>query len=722
MNLKRRVIQIGLIVLLTSLLFMTGAVSAKAQIPPGYSLVAENQYLELYIEQDLVHFVIHHKESGETWHTNPDIGLFDNPGSLWAQHSQSQLVLEYTDLRRRSRSVTNNIRQDAMISLMTIEDGIRATFTMQGLGFQIPVDYVLGDNYLEVNIPHDEIKETGDHLLTWIQVVPFFDAAHNSEEGYMVIPDGSGAVTHFTDEHPRYNSGFEGYVYGRDGYTFHEHGDDLFFMTTRQEVGMPVFGMVNNGKAFLGVITQGEYDSQIIASPSGYIIDFYRAGVQFTYRKGYRVSLSRATTVSTWESRPIETDRTVRFYLLTGDDADYIGMANVYRDYIQQHFNIAGRLHMKDDVPPIHIRIFNAIIKPGLVLDELVVMTTFKESQEIVQALLDIGVDHMDVSLIGWNKDGLDGILPRRLPAESALGGDRGLKEFTSWANEQGIDIFLEANYLDAFQGNGGFNNRHDVIRGPSRIPVNYRDHYLLSPVVAFERFARSDIPQMASRYGVNGLELTRFGRHLLVDRNYNYTLEREDTAFWWLQIARLSQEELGRVAIRGSSTWLLSVADKVLDIPTEPSTLLFVDYSIPFYQIVVSGLVPYTTYPSNLRNDPRREFLKMLEYGAVPSFEITYRDASLLRDTMHSVLFSSLYTHWIEEILYEFEVANKKMGYLKAMAITEHQQLAPDVFITGYEDGSRVYVNYRDTDYVTDTGVEIGALDYVLIKGGENE
>lgn len=721
MNVRPGLKGIWVAAVVACLLLLSAAAGAQNQIPPGYLLTAENQYLELYLNDEEAKLIVRHKESGEIWWTNPDT-TGHTIASLWHSHMNSQVVVEYTDAKKRTDRRTDNVDQEAIVSYQPIPNGVKITFTMEALGFIIPIEYTLGDNYLEVRVRDEDLKETSEYIIVNMWLVPFFGSVPDTEEGYMVIPDGSGAVAYFRKDHPEYNAHFEEWVYGRDTFRLGRFtiGQDVFWRETARDVGMPIFGMVHGNKAFLGVITEGDFDARIVASPAGYIVNFYRTFANFSVRKEYQAPLSRTNRVPTKESQRIATDRAVRYYFLVGDEANYIGMANTYRSYLQERFHIAGRMNMKDDVAPFHLRIFMSIMKPGLLWDQLVVMTTFEQAREIVEALMEAGVDHMDITLVGWQKGGLGERLPHRLPAEPKLGGDKGLAEFTAWAQSQGFRVFLEDNYVDAFEVNGGFNTRHDVARTPAKLPLSQGDHYILSPLVAFERFARRDIPEMAKRYGVDGLELTYFGSRLMLDRNANYRLEREDTAFWWLQIARLAKEEMGHVVIRGMNTWLLSVADKMVDVPIENSTVLFVDHSIPFYQIVISGLVPYSTYPGNLRNDPRRDFLKMIEYGAIPTFELTYQDSSLLKETRYSTLYSSEYRMWLPFVVEEYQIANVEMGYLKTQAIVDHRQLAENVFMTGYEDGSRVYVNYRDEPYVTDDGIEIGPLDFVLVRGGE--
>ena len=106
-----------------------------------------------------------------------------------------------------------------------------------------------------------------------------------------------------------------------------------------------------------------------------------------------------------------------------------------------------------------------------------------------------------------------------------------------------------------------------------------------------------------------------------------------------------------------------------------------------------------------------------MVEYGMLPIFELTYEDSALLRDTEYAMLFSSQFDTWLETVKEEFEAINVGMGMLQRVAIVSHGQIAPNVFETGYEDGTRVIVNYNDYPYEEDS-VTVPALDYVILKG----
>ena len=60
------------------------------------------------------------------------------------------------------------------------------------------------------------------------------------EEGYLFIPDGSGALAYFRPNPPDYSRGFNEAIYGQDKFEFRTTVEQL--LTKRSQVVMPVFG------------------------------------------------------------------------------------------------------------------------------------------------------------------------------------------------------------------------------------------------------------------------------------------------------------------------------------------------------------------------------------------------------------------------------------------------------------------------------------------------
>jgi hypothetical protein len=55
----------------------------------------------------------------------------------------------------------------------------------------IPVEYRLEKDGFKVSIPCESIEITGKITLTNIKLLPFYESAFATEEGYMLLPDGS---------------------------------------------------------------------------------------------------------------------------------------------------------------------------------------------------------------------------------------------------------------------------------------------------------------------------------------------------------------------------------------------------------------------------------------------------------------------------------------------------------------------------------------------------
>lgn len=691
-------------------------------VPDGFLLVAENANLQLYIEPDVTQFIVYDRRNGKLWRTNPP-GPHDRiPSALWRTHAQSQITFSYTDAKRRQIKQTDPLTEGATVTYEPIRDGVRVVYTMNTRGFVITTDYILGPDYLEVRIPDSGLQENDEFVIVYLELLPFFGAATDNDEGYMVFPDSSGAIAPFHSDHGRYAKQFEEYVYGPEDYPFVEYDP---MRPVNRQVPMPIFGLKHHDGAFLGVITQGEYDAKVVAAPSGYIVDYYRTNAKFVVRREYLAPLRRNANVQTVESRRIAVDRAVRYYLLPEDRASYTGMALRYREHLIDTLNLQpGRVAGDDGIAPIHIRIFQAVSQQQLVFDTLITLTTFAQAREIVETLKANGVKELDVTLVGWTHKGYAGRYPRRLPVSGPLGGEAGLRAFVQWANEQGVRVYLDDNYVDAYEDNGGFSTRTDVVRSPAKLPISgfgigfAGTRYILSPGIALRDYASRDIPRIAN-FGVNGLDFERFGWTLISDRNAHYTAERYQVAETWSEIVKLARSHMGGAIIQGGNIYMLPLADKVLRAPMEDTTHLFASRSIPFYQIAVHGIVPYHGWPGNLRSEPRREFLKNVEYGSLPVFELTYEDSSKLKDAeRYNVLFSSQYAVWEDTVLEEYRIQGEQMGYLQDVAIVDHNELDNLVYETVYEDGSRVVVNYRRTEW-TDGNVVVGPLDFVHIGGG---
>jgi hypothetical protein len=243
---------------------------------------------------------------------------------------------------------------------------------------------------------------------------------------------------------------------------------------------------------------------------------------------------------------------------------------------------------------------------------------------------------------------------------------------------------------------------------------------YLLNPVLALNNFARKDIPKIG-KFGVAGLDLRFFGSVALTDNNFGYPLTRQEFVDYWKQIIALSRQETGGVTIQGVNAYMLGQADFYTLMPLDRFNYVFSEETVPFYPMAVHGLIrytgKYTGTASNLRSD-RMEFLRALEYGALPTFEVTANPSVLLTRTQYNRLYSSRFVDWEPQIVDEYELFVRQLGHTVNQLIVDHKKLATGVYQTTYEDGTRVIVNYEERRY-TDGNIAVEGQNYLILPPG---
>ncbi len=274
-------------------------------------------------------------------------------------------------------------------------------------------------------------------------------------------------------------------------------------------------------------------------------------------------------------------------------------------------------------------------------LRDLIRMTSFAEARAILADLAEAGVRRADVIVAGWNRGGVAGRYPQRLPVERRLGDVGDLRALADDIAARGQRLFLSDDYLVAQPGGRGVFPFADAIRGVDGLPVGEGGTYMLNPQVSLRKFAVRDIPRMAD-LGASGLWLENFAGIAVPDTNDRYPLSREGFAASWMQIAGLTRAQFGAVAMTGSNSYAVPYADVLSFVSTDSTHYDLFDQTVPFYQIAVHGLVSYSGAPYNMLNDGRRTFLRQVEYGAVPAFVLTKASSSLLYRTQTNSLYST--------------------------------------------------------------------------------
>ena len=435
------------------------------------------------------------------------------------------------------------------------------------------------------------------------------------------------------------------------------------------------------------------------------------------YRNFYIATTSNAQKLRSLEKERIPGDRQLVYAFLSGDEANYSGMAKAYRQHLVETGDL--RKNTSGDQPRMMIDFLMGIRKKGFLFEHFVSMTTFEQAEEVLLELSKRGVTRTDIALLGWNETGVLKC-PYSTDPAGKLGGVRGIERLADTAAALGYPLLLHVNPVGAQKGAGGFSTARDVIKQKSSLVVtdSSQTNYWLTPKRALERLLEFLSPNRSWLRKTSGLYIDEIGSLLYTHYDGNSIFTRQNTADMFNDMCEETEEMLGKIMIAGSNVLMASHASVMRDVPTEDTGYFFTSETVPFLQIVYHGYVDYTDRPFNLFANAEKEQLRAIEYGCMPYFKLTYDNPSKLKGTAYTTLFSSQASQWYNEI----QAVNKRYQEIFSgiwdCTIESHDKVAEGVYRTLYSDGTAVYVNYNAEPY-TYEGASIDPVSYFVSRKG---
>lgn len=674
--------------------------------------VAENDTFRFEYDEEGADVYITDKRSGKVWSNTVDENYYK--AELPNRNVLSQLLTVTFASEEGKLSMVNVFGNGANAANYKLEhrySGEEVILAMSVASGTISFEIHMGINEdgFYYKIPAESVKETGSNMLVNIQMMPTFGAAVAGEEGYTLLPDGSGTlIYHKTYDDP--NAKLYMYpFYGTDV-------QDIQEITENSEQGyhnlmLPVYGISHGDGAMLAAVTSGEADTILNIAPAGFRFNgLNRAYLTFNYRIYYSETVNGSDYIQIIPHNYIS-DRSVQIFLLDREHNTYSDMAVAYREYLEQ----AGELKEREDRSsvPLVVDIVMGANESNLFGRKLIPATTYSQAAEIVSDLRE-SVSNLKVVLEGWGSGGCD-TLPTSPALEKKFGGKSGWKELMATCKEKDTALYLNMDFINANEKTGKFNDRKDTIRSGFGTVVNDGDRYLLNPVRVLERFYDSAVKKKNLTKDAF-LQLDTIGNLLTYDHSKSGATSRTAAQEAYEKVLAKASKQMEQVAVTGGNQYVLPYVSLMSEIPYTNSDYYLGDKEIPFYQIVVHGSVDYTSSAGNNSYDLMYQKLKWIETGSVPYFILTYESPVVLNKTDRNDLFSSEYSVWkdtIKEISKEF---NDRLGEVWNQKIVKHEEKEGLVIIT-YENSVRIYINYTD-DSVEMDGISVPAMDYFVVKG----
>lgn len=620
--------------------------------------------------------------------------------------------------------------------------------------FKISVEYVLDGDDLVARIPagsvtypievfDQKLDRVMSYPLTQINLLPYFGAANTEAKGYLFVPEGSGALIYLNNGKTTADI-YSRYVYGRDYSTMPltEYSTSL-----KGQIFLPVYGIKNGDQAFLAIIEDGDAMAQICAVVAGMRDSYNRVWPAFDFIPNARVNLQsddshadlrhlRQLAMMMYQSRAYQGDITVRYAFLSGDEANYTGMAKRYRDYLVGEHGL--KPVDRSEGLPLIVDVIGSfdVTKPvfGIPMNVAQAATTYQQTGLIVSDLLDSGVDDIVVRYRGWLKGGMNHIYPKKAVLESAVGSKSDLNKLVSSLKECGVQLYPDVTFLTVLR-NGlldGFITFRDASRFLSRKSAFIPKHNLASHQIeaGTERPIVSPrlLPELVGGFmesykklGISGISLSGLGKMLNSDFRIDVTqlVDRQQAEDIVVKQAQLIAGMNIDIMVTGGNAYMWPYAKYVIEAPMNCIGLALLDSSVPFFHIAASGYVVRAGSPANLSDLAGRAWLlKTLETGCVPYFVVSYSPSSDMKNTEFDHFYATTYESVRNEILETYSKIAQISGDLWSKAIVDHEVIVPEVFGTTYEDGTTIIVNYS-VDPVEVNGVVVPAEDYLVIAGG---
>lgn len=684
-------------------------------------LTFANGQLSVTLDTTTGEFVLTELASGRTYRSNPEGKNDPDVKGVNRFRMYSQLLVTMLDRTTHETSLkvsyTGSVMREGL-SVERIAGGVRLAFTFPENEVTVPLDLLLDGGTFSARVDSDAIVQDGEYLVYALGVLPYFGSGTAQDEGYLFVPDGSGALVEFGVDRRDFKA-YSQPIYGSDpAYAGDMDG------SRKSPIRLPVFGIEKGGSTFLAEVAKGAASANIEAYAPGMINAQAAVYATFTYIGSGLVTIGESSQGAVKESQVYQTGNRllkqvqVDYHLLP-QGGGYNAMAACYRDILRSRGVGADTL----DPLAFYSEFVGGVMRQesvfGFYLNREKALTTVGQ---IRSAVAELAIPHTTVLYSDWTSQQIRGDLQTKATPAGKLGKAADLRTLAEELGEGGLRLSCEPllvrqsslgfiRYFHAAKRLGGEINKVYTYK-PSTLYIDKEKpvSYLLRP----DRWNRSLDPFLKAagkEYPTAGLYSATLGNTLFTDFDQSRFTTRTQVAD---QVSILLAGTKRRWTLKEPNAYALPYADTVAEVPTASSGFDLFTRDIPFYSLVLDGLLNKTIPAANGDGDSRAALLKALETGSSLYFRFTCGDPEILTYTAQDGLYYSTFSQWKDDArrLYEeYAAVAKQVGGAR---IRSHRHLGGEAYETTYDNGVRVLVNYAEEAY-TYEGETIPATGYLV-------
>jgi hypothetical protein len=687
-------------------------------------------------------FAVRNKANGFIWWSNP-INASRDPyaNEILINYISSPLMFRMSNHGTKTPvNIYSNVIQkqggshnftNALTGIDEISGGVRFNYNFPNRRTRVSMEVTLENDSVLVKIPQDrlvedDIGDNGSIILTMSLLNSFGAGAEGEEGGYVVVPDGSGAIINF-DNNKTNSAQYFGQVYGRDWSV-----SQKFSPPITQQVYLPVFGIVRGGEAagnaLVAIAEEGDENATIRVAVSrqgsrgpGNALANNTANnlawFDFTMRTAdtFRIGTENIE-LAIYESEYIKTgDIAVRYFPIAGEDVSYADVAKTYRNYLTDPNHVGITPVQGSNNTPFYMTVNGGTVKRHSILGFPVSLqteaTTYSQAGEMVELLKNNGVNDIVLTFNDFNTASIKRQVSTKVQYSSMLGGKRGFNNLSSMMSGNGFTLYPSLGFMEFENSGGGYNpmlhTPREVTRSratQSRYELAFgtpdplqKSFSILSPF--YFGGAIDSIVKSLNRENISTVSLDQATWLLYSDfsrRNPfgNIYFNRRDTVEILTEgFAKLNQAGISIMA-QSANAYALPYVSHISNVPLNSSNYDLFDYDVPFYQMVIGGLIPYSTTPFNANANLKGLMLKALATGTPVHYEFMYANAGDFNDSEYNRKFFASFRGWEDDAINMYKMFDDLIGDVVNSEIVKHSRVGLDEYETEFADGTKIRIN----------------------------
>lgn len=704
-------------------------------------LYAETNTHALYVNESTGVFAVETKSNGYLWWSSP-YNVDSDPvanGSKKDDLKSAMIInaVKVTDTEAPATDINSyeSCIEKGDFAIEAIENGFKITYEFKNEGITVPLYISLVNDHIEASIAVDEIVET-EHLgvtsesirsVVDISLFHSLGAGSTQEDGYIITPDGSGAVINFNNGRTN-TTEYSQKIYGKDLAI----SQDLAPAKT-ETAHLPILGIVKDDNAMLAVVKEGSAYATARASVSGQRATSYNtAWFDFSLRSTDSYYMGQSNTaLKAYETAHIPESRiTVCYYPIAKEGASYVDVALRYQQYLVEEMGMTKKT--EDGKTPFYLDIYGGTVKQQSVMGFPVSLqtaaTTYEEAKTIVEEFYNRGISDMIITYEDFNKAGITSRISAGVDYAGTLGGKSKFQLLDSYCDQIGAKLVPSVDIQEYERSGNGFSKT-----GASAIRVTKAyatqteyerafgtphdtraNWYIMSP--AYYDKAVTSIVKDFVKEGISGISLADATNILYSDftGNANRKTSRQQAVENLKACFQKIKDNGLTFNADACNDYAIPYADTIRNVPLYSSNFDVYDYDIPFYQIAVHGYVPYTSKAKNASSGAEEMFLLSVATGTPLHYEVMHESPNEFTDCNYDTLFYTFYEGWLDVAAGEYRLTQDFTKHLSDETITDFEYISQDVVRTTFSDGTEIVADLAQ--YTLEiNGTDINLVDYGL-------